>query len=249
VEIVNVLDAAELTTTHKQQVDRHEVAQCVFETTKPIALDCSSELETTGRFVLVDNYEIAGGGIVTEVLSGSGSTLYDHVRQREDVWEASDISAQQRGVRYGHKSKFIVITGSHDEANRKIARSLEAQLFEDGRAAYYLGLANIDRGLDADVLGAFDYREERIRRLGELARILTDSGQIFITSVPDLDAYDAERLKLLNAPNEILIIGVGTAVQNGVTHDVRVEAGDMDAAITRICTLLKKQEIIPDYCI
>ena len=62
-EIIRVLDAAELSATrNKTQVDRHEVAECILETTKPVAFDLFQDIEATGRFVLVDNYEIAGGG-------------------------------------------------------------------------------------------------------------------------------------------------------------------------------------------
>lgn len=49
-------------------------------------------------------------------------------------------------------------------------------------------------------------RDEHVRRLGELARILTDSGQIPITSLPDADEYDVRTLELLNSPNEILVV-------------------------------------------
>ena len=248
-EIISVLDAAELTTTHKQQVERHEVAQCIFETTKPVALDCSGEIEATGRFVLVDNYEIAGGGIVTEVLADTGETLHEHIRQRESMWEASGISPQRRNARYGHKSKFIVITGPSEAENRAVARALELRLFEENHAAYYLGIASIDRGLDADVAGDFDRREERVRRLGELARIFTDSGQIFITSIADLDVYDAERLKALNTPHDILIVNAGTVCPEHVVIDLTVEAGNVAAAAIHICEALREKEIIPDYSI
>ncbi len=251
VEIISVLDAAELSSVrNKQQVDRHEVAECIFETTKPIVFDLSCDIEATGRFVLVDNYEIAGGGIIMENAAARSSTLQEHIQQRESGWEKSSITDVMRASRYGHRSKFIVITGSSEAANRAVAQALEKRLFEDNFAAYYLGIANIDHGLDADVLDAFDHREERVRRLGELARILTDSGQIFITSITDIDVYDAERLRLLNAPHEIATVVVGAAEYEGVKADVQVpEKDDAAASAEKICAYLKRQDIIPDYCI
>lgn len=47
------------------------------------------------------------------------------------------------------------------------------------------------------------------RRIGELARIITDSGQIFITELPSIDDYDIEKLKILTAPNDFITVLVG----------------------------------------
>ena len=251
VEIVNVLDASDLSSERgKQEVERHEVADCIFEATKPIVFDLSADMEGTGRFVLVDHYEIAGGGIITENASASTSILQEHIRQREAGWEHSAIPDAIRASRYGHRSKFVVVTGASEAANKAIAQALEKRLFEQSFVAYYLGIANIDRGLDTDVVDAFDEREERLRRLGEVARILTDSGQIFITTITDVDVHDIERLKTLNAPNEILVIVVGAADYQDVHAHVQIPDGEeLPTAIERVCNYLRAQEIITDYCI
>ena len=61
-EICNTLDASDLTySKSKQQIDCRDVGECILETSRPIAFDTTSASETTGRFVIVDNYEIAGG--------------------------------------------------------------------------------------------------------------------------------------------------------------------------------------------
>jgi bifunctional enzyme CysN/CysC len=49
-EIVNVLDASDLSSERdRQEVERHEVAECIFESLKPIVFDLSSEIEATGK--------------------------------------------------------------------------------------------------------------------------------------------------------------------------------------------------------
>ena len=58
VSIKNVLDASDLNSiNNKQLVDRHDVAQVILETSKPIAFDRVQDIEQNGRFVIVDNYE------------------------------------------------------------------------------------------------------------------------------------------------------------------------------------------------
>jgi bifunctional enzyme CysN/CysC len=250
-EIVNVLDASDLSSERgKQQVEKHEVADCIFEATKPIVFDLSCEIEGTGRFVLVDNYEIAGGGIITENAAAFASGLQEHIRRREAAWEHSAIPDGVRAVRYGHRSKFVVVTGASESANKAVAQALEKRLFDQSCVAYYLGIANIDRGLDSDVANEFDEREERVRRLGEVARILTDSGQLFITTIMDADVYDVELLKALNAPNEILVVVVGNTNYQDVHAHVRIPDGEeLQTGIERVCACLRQQEIISDYCI
>ncbi len=250
VDIVNVLDASDLSSERgKQQVERYEVADCIFETTKPIVFDLSCDLEATGRFVLVDNYEIAGGGIITENASAGVSVLAEHILHREARWEHSTISDGARASRYGHRSKFVVITGASEVSNKAVAQALEKRLFEQSCVAYYLGITNIDRGLDSDVLDAFDLRDERLRRLGEMARILTASGQIFITAVTEVDEHDIDRLRTLNAPNEILVVVVGSGLQD-VRANIHIPEGEeLGSAIEQVCAYLREQEIITDYSI
>ncbi len=64
--IKRVLDAGSLKIFEKKmKVDRHEAAECDIETVGTMAFNLVTDCEATGRFVLVDNYEIAGGGIIT----------------------------------------------------------------------------------------------------------------------------------------------------------------------------------------
>lgn len=248
VEILNIIDAAELNIdTFKDQVERHDVAECILETAKPIAFDPISETPLTGRFVIVDNYEISGGGIILEGVSDSDNTLLKHIKDREFLWEKGLISSTERKEAYGHKSKFIIIT-SGNEGNEKaiqdIGKELENKLFKMKYKVYYLGVSSLLHGLASDAVSGYEGREEHIRQIGELARMFTDSGQIFITSIFNLDDYEAEKLKLLNQPSEILIVNTGESPFNSFKPDASIHT---EGAVDAVCDLLKKQEIILEY--
>lgn len=249
VEVVSVLDASDLSSDlNKQQVDRHDVAECILETVKPVAYDIIDENEQTGRFVIVDNYEIAGGGIIQECLDSDESILKEHIREREIIWEKGSVSPLQRADVYKHSSKFVVITGPEKVGKRNIAKALEQKLFDNNFKAYYLGITNIEHGLYSDIIDRTDIFEERIRRLGELARIITDSGQIFITTFDDADDFDIEKLKLLNEPNEILVINVGNSKLNKFPVNLILDANEKpDVAVEKIFQLLREKEIILEY--
>lgn len=254
VEILNIIDAAELNIdTFKDQVERHDVAECILETAKPIAFDAISDIELTGRFVIVDNYEISGGGIILEGVPDSDNSLVEHIRDREYLWEKGLIPAAVREEIYGHKSKFIVITSGSEEKEkviRDIGKNLEDRLFKRNYKAYYLGVSSLLNGLASESSHDFQARDNQIRQIGELARIFTDAGQIFITSVFNLDDYEAEKLKLLNQPNEIIIVNVGESTFNSFKPDSNINTGrSLDSTVDSICDLLKQQEIILDYYI
>ena len=99
-EIISVLDASELSSiTNKPQVDRHDVAECIFETLKPVAFDEVTANPVTGRFVIVDNYEISGGGIILAPVFDQESALKDYIKVRDHNWERSDITPEKRAAK------------------------------------------------------------------------------------------------------------------------------------------------------
>ena len=248
-EICNTLDASDLSyTKNKHQIDCRDVGECILETSRPIAFDPAAASETTGRFVIVDNYEIAGGGIVIENLSTDETLLQRHIRERETNWEKGLIKSDEREHANGHRAKFIVFTGAPGTGKRSVAKALEQGLFSNSLSAYYLGVANIDRGLDADLGYRADNAGERLRRIGELSRILTDAGLIFITTIDDADDFDIETLKQLNEPSDILVVNLGENNFSRYHPDLQLLAGiNVDDAVKEVTDMLKTKEIILDY--
>jgi bifunctional enzyme CysN/CysC len=140
------------------------------------------------------------------------------------------------------------LTGSDVPALTALAGSIEQALFRSGFKAYYLRPANVARGLDADIRLRGEAGDEHVRRLGELARILTDSGQIFITSLPDADEYDVRTLELLNSPHEILVVRLGPAGEARIPSHLTLPAGtEPDAGVEAVCKLLREKKVILDY--
>ena len=74
-KLENVLDASVLeNSTDRNKVERHEVARGIFKTSEIFSFDLVGEIKTTSRFVIVDGYDIAGGGIIVEALEPSALT-------------------------------------------------------------------------------------------------------------------------------------------------------------------------------
>jgi bifunctional enzyme CysN/CysC len=171
-----------------------------------------------------------------------------HVRDRECAWDGGYVKAADRMATYGHKSKFVVLIGADAAATETLAAVLEQSLLLARFKAYYLRPSNVLRGLDSDITFQSEMRDEHIRRLGELARILTDSGQIFITSLKGVDEYDLRTLEVLNSPNEILIVRVGEAVDSAIKAHLVLPAGvDPGVGIESVRKLLREKKVIIEY--
>ncbi|MEM4248054.1 MAG: adenylyl-sulfate kinase, partial [Candidatus Nanoarchaeia archaeon] len=249
VDVLNVIDASDLNSFKgKQQLDRHDVGLCILETNKPIAFDLIDEIENTGRFVIVDNYDIAGGGIIIKKADESETLFSKHIKQREFSWEKSFISAKLRASRNHHQGKFVVFTSDEKDKASNVAKLLEEELFNMRFNAYYLGISNIIQGLEADMGGDVHDREEHIRRIGELARIFTDAGLIFITSVERLDKFESDKLRMLNSPNQIIVVNISDEELDkaNANFSPNNSAGEI---VTGVLNLLGTSNVIPNYVI
>ncbi len=255
-DILSVLDASELSSIkNKPQVDRHDVAECILETLKPIAFDEVNNISETGRFVIVDNYEIVGGGIVLAPVFDQETSLNQHIKEREFHWERSDITPGKRAVKYQHKSAFVVVTGQADTGKKDIAKMLEEELFKLGKFTYFLGIANESLASTSNSNDKTLKRVQHVRQLGEMAHTFTDAGLILITSISDIDDYDIETLKSLNRPNKTIVVNVGENRFSEGYIDLTLPKTDFDAevlknTVTQIIQLLMKSIVLdPEYSI
>ena len=208
-EIKSVMDASSLQILTKSHIDRHDVGECILETLKPIAFDQITHIPETSRFVIVDNYEISGGGIIISPVFDQQTVLGDYIKRREFSWERSEITLDKRSKKIDHKSALIVIAGPPDTGKQRIAKALEEELFQQGKFTYFLGISNqlmITGVSEKDkTLGKLQH----IQQLGEIAHLMTDAGLILITSITDIDEYDLKMIKSLNHPNKTFVISVG----------------------------------------
>lgn len=245
-EISMVIDASDLSArTDKQTVERHDVAECILKCSRPIAFDLAEDNATTSRFVIIDNYEIWGGGIIREAIEDRQAKLRDMVFLRDYKWEKSNISFENRAEKYSQKSTLILITGDKESDKKTIAKDLEAKLFADGKIVYFLGIGNVLYGVDADIRKNGGNREEHIRRLAEVANIMLDAGVILIVTAIDLTQDDLEILKTSINPDRIETIWTGDEVTTDIAYDLLIhDEEETDMAVDRIKSMLHERGII-----
>ncbi len=247
-KINTVLDASELSTElNRRHIERHDVAECVLETLKPVAFDLTTEIAQTGRFVLIDNYQIAGGGVVLDMATDQIDLTAEHVQQRERNWRRSRITSHLRQSRIDQQSTLVIISGPAGIGKSEIAQLLEEKLFDAGKQVYYLGLQNSLLGIDSD-LSNENLRDEYIRRLGETSHLFTDAGLILIATVSDLAEYELNVLKTLNQPSDTLVVGLGSKTLSAGLLDLELSsAASTEKAATRVADMLTERRYLPEY--
>ena len=223
-EVTRVIDASDLNAqSSKNQIERHDVAECVLKLNKAIAFDSTADIAGTGRFVIVDNYEIRGGGIIAEALEDKQSWLRNTVMLRNYKWEKSIIAPEKRAEKYNQKSTLLLLTGEKQADRKAIAKNLEDKLFEDGKIVYFLGIGSVLYGIDADIKGREgNQRQEHMRRLAEVANILLDAGIILLITAAELTQDDLEIMKTTVSPDKIETVWVGDAVTTDIAYDLRL---------------------------
>lgn len=188
--IDRVIDTQTLAGGNAESVQRNEVAEVVLRSREMLALDEHRTCPSTGRFVLVDTYDTVGGGVVSmegypdqrQLAKAKGTNLYevDHL-----------LTPAARSWRNGHRGAVVWFTGLSGAGKSTLAMRVEQRLFAKGYQTYVLDGDNVRRGLNADLGFAPEDRAENIRRVGEVAGLFADAGQIVITAF--ISPYQSDR--------------------------------------------------------
>jgi bifunctional enzyme CysN/CysC len=166
------------------------IAEVVLRSRALIGLDEYKALPRTGRFALVDGYDLAAGGTID--MEG-----YPRLRQGIQV-KSQNISTvsprvalEERWRANGHRSGVLWLTGLSGAGKTTLSLELEQALFRRGWHVTVLDGDNVRHGLSADLGFSPEDRAENIRRVGEVAALFARSGMIVITAF--ISPYRADR--------------------------------------------------------
>lgn len=190
ISVDRVIDASTLETVGEKGrkfIARNDVAEVTLQTRGQLVFDNHDSNAVLGRFVIVDDRDVAGGGIIF------GGTYVDRhsIRSQNIFWYDGDITAQQRTLRNGHKGAVVWLTGLSGSGKSTISRALEREIFKHNMHVYVLDGDNIRHGLNSNLGFSPADREENIRRVAEVARLMADSGLIVVTAF--ISPYRADR--------------------------------------------------------
>jgi bifunctional enzyme CysN/CysC len=244
-EILRVMDASTLDATDQRlQIQRHDVAECVLRLDRAIACDLAEDIAATSRFVIVDDYEIRGGGIVREAMADRQTSVRDQVLLRNYKWEPSTVQPEHRAEKYNQKAALILVTGEHEQDRKGVAKALEDKLFQDGKVVYFLGIGNVLYGVDADIERKQENRLEHMRRLAEVANLMLDAGIILVVAAAELTQDDLEVIKTAVQPDWIETVWAGDTITTDLVCDLQLPGGAIPEAVDRLKAHLQDKGVI-----
>ena len=183
VAIDRVVDAEKLeaVTDTREEVGRFEVAEVRLRCRRPLVYDAHERVSATGRFALQRGPRIGGGGVIT--FAEYPASLAKPVTGEHLTWTEGRVSQEARASHFGHEGAVIWLTGLSGSGKSTLAVALESLLFRRGIGTMILDGDNLRHGLCADLGFSLTDRAENIRRAGEVAKLMAESGLVVISSL------------------------------------------------------------------
>jgi len=180
---------------------------------KPLVFEPYEQSRELGGFILIDkisNATVAAG------------MLHFALRRSSNVhWQALDIDRDAHARLKHQRPRLLWFTGLSGAGKSSIANLVEKKLYALGKHSFLLDGDNVRHGLNKD-LGFTDAdRVENIRRIGEVAKLMTDAGLIVLTAF--ISPFRAERrmVREMSLPGEFIEIYVETPLEVAEQRDVK----------------------------
>ena len=128
------------------------------------------------------------------------------VNNKNITWHNNIITKNNRHQLNGHKSCVLWFTGLSGSGKSTLANAVDQKLYEQGFRSYVLDGDNIRHGLNSDLCFNQKDRKENIRRIGEVAKLFVDSGQIVSAAFISPFFEDRASVRQLFEQNEFVEI-------------------------------------------
>jgi bifunctional enzyme CysN/CysC len=206
--VTRIVDRLELETLKRLPGDElalNAIGRAWIETAVPVAFDPYAENRSTGGFILIDRTSLrtVAAGLAVENLAAATNV---HPQQGE-------LTPARRAAMKGQKPLVVWLTGLPGAGKSTIAGLVERRLAEHGRQTMLLDGDNLRQGINADL--GFDgaSRAENVRRVGEIAKLMTEAGLIVIVALVSPFRTDRLRAASLLPAGSFVEIFVDTPIE------------------------------------
>ena len=126
------------------------------------------------------------------------------------VWHNTSVSQQERAQLKNQKPVVLWFTGLSGSGKSTIANAVERKLWQVGQHTYLLDGDNVRHGLNKDLGFSDDARVENIRRIGEVAKLFADAGNIVLTAFISPFQSDRDQVRALLPEGQFLEVFIDT---------------------------------------
>ena len=222
VSIEQIIDASTLESVDsgsRDYIAKNDVAEVTIQTRGALVMDNHDRNPFMGRFVIVDDRQVAGGGII------HGGVYADRakIKSANIYWSEGVVLPKNRALRNGHRGSVVWLTGLSGSGKSALAREVERELFNGGRQVYVLDGDNIRHGLNSNLGFAPEDRVENIRRVAEVACLMADAGLVVITAFISPYRQDRRRAReiVLEGGHDFVEVFVNAPIEVCEKRDVK----------------------------
>ncbi|WP_333571435.1 sulfate adenylyltransferase subunit CysN [Sphingomonas sp.] len=182
-------------------------------TDRGIVFEPYAESHDLGGFILIDK--------LTNATVGVGMLDFALRRAQNVHWQAVEITREAHAQQKGQQPRLLWFTGLSGSGKSTIANLVEKKLHALGKHSFLLDGDNVRHGLNRDLGFSDQDRVENIRRIGEVAKLMTDAGLIVLTAF--ISPFRAERamVRSLLPHGEFFEIFVDTPIEEAERRDVK----------------------------
>ena len=180
---------------------------------KPIPFAPYAESRELGGFILIDR--------MTNATVGAGLIHFALRRSQNIHWQAADITREAHAAQKAQQPKLLWFTGLSGAGKSTIANLVEKKLHALGKHTFLLDGDNVRHGLNKDLGFTEADRVENIRRVGEVAKLMTDAGLIVLTAF--ISPFRAERqmVRAMLPEGDFIEVFVDTPLAEAEKRDVK----------------------------
>jgi bifunctional enzyme CysN/CysC len=179
----------------------NDIGRVTIQTASPLFIDEYRLNRTTGSFILVDpgtDLTVAAGMIKRSGDEAIGVVENASIVAENITFHPSKLSREERWKALETQGATIWMTGLSGSGKSTIATAIEHTLVSAGQAAFMLDGDNLRHGLNADLGFSEEDRNENVRRVGEVAKILAESGTVAIASLVSPYRGERERVRAIH---------------------------------------------------
>lgn len=191
----------------------NDIGVAEVATDRPIVFEPYAESHDLGGFILIDK--------LTNATVGAGMLDFALRRAQNVHWQAVEVTREAHAQQKGQQPRLLWFTGLSGSGKSTIANLVEKKLFALGKHSFLLDGDNIRHGLNRDLGFSDQDRVENIRRIGEVAKLMSDAGLIVLTAF--ISPFRAERAmaRALMPEGEFFEIFVDTPLAEAERRDVK----------------------------
>ncbi len=193
--------------------DLNAIGVAAVSTDRPIVFEPYADNRALGGFILIDK--------LTNATVAAGMLRFSLRRAQNIHWQPVDLTREHHAASKNQKPAVLWFTGLSGAGKSTIANLVEKRLARMNRHTFLLDGDNVRHGLNRD-LGFTDAdRIENIRRVGEVAKLMTDAGLIVITAFISPFRAEREMVRKMMAPGEFLEVHIDTSLADAEARDVK----------------------------